>query len=307
MPSPMDLPRHMHNTLFQHMFASNPILETGEVQYLNLYPSSDPSWSKAGNGSTEVLEPNELSPLEQLCSGIPPLWPHARSKFLDVNLTQGSLRTPNTHETKVSTVQHVCSLGRQHGSIHLKTECVSDTQGDLPETSLPSRSETPLCTKIARKCLSSTKKPRRKPAPHIGDLSTAHAVHISEDASVPSHMAEDTPVDLNNHRQGVLLGPVARSDPSSLPPARPQKNALRIYGQKAPATALWYLSRGMTPVTPPPRPRKSSQRLDPSPAPTNAPLPAPAIHLPYRQMDLPELDPDSDSESIPSSIGEPVS
>lgn len=297
----------MHNALFQHMFATSPVLDTDEAQFMNLHPYYDQSWPKTTKGFAGLSKPNELSPLEQLSSGKPSLWPHARNGGPNVHMTQGILRMPNTRETKVSTVQHVHSLGRQHGSIRLKTESVWDTPTSVSEESPPERSETPLCTKIARKRTMSSRKPRRKPAPHIGESCPADAVRSSDDACVHSCMAEETDVLMDGHPHGVLLGQVVHNEPAPLPPARPQKDARRIPGQAVPANALWYLSQGMIPIIPPPRPRKSSMRLGQAPPSTHVPLPAPAIHLPYRQTDLPELDHDSDSDSMTSSIGEPGS
>ncbi|WFD20582.1 hypothetical protein MCAP1_002829 [Malassezia caprae] len=297
----------MHNALFQHMFASSPVLDADEAQFANPRPFYDQPWSKSDCGLAGLSNPSDLSPLEQLSSGLPSLWPPARSGALDMHMTQGILRMPNTRETKVSTVQHVRSLGRQHGSIRLKTESMADLPTSVPEEFLPERSETPLCTKIARKRPASSKKPRRKPAPQIGDTHPADTTWPSEDACVQSCTIQEARVNTNDIPQSVQLGQVVHADPAPSPPARPTKNVRRIHAQVNPADTLWYLSQGMIPTIPPPRPRKSSMRLGPTPPSTSAPLPAPAIHLPYRQKDLPELDHDSDSDSMSSSIEEPLS
>ncbi|WFD24255.1 hypothetical protein MEQU1_002952 [Malassezia equina] len=286
------------------MFASSPLLDSDDAPRMDT--CTDSSWKKADFVSPGVSKRNDLSPLEQLCSGMPSVWPQRPSGPLDVHMGSGILRMPNVRATKVSMVQHVRTLGRQHGSIRLKTESVYNSDQVSKEYVLPERSETPLCTKIARKRPSLHKKPRRKPAPPIGDPCPPESVQPAENAPAIDYLPQVAPVRTDGPTQLACLGQVAPIEPVSVPPPRPQKNMERVHGHKAPGHALWYLSQGMIPIVPPPRPRKSSMRLASTSPWTDTPRPAPGISLPDRHAVVPELDPDSDSDSIPSSVEEPV-
>lgn len=269
------------HALFQHMFATSPVIETEEAQCTDLLHSYLPSDIQGLTTHPQPLDLAQvgfskrcdLSPLEQLYAGILLPWSRPGYHPYDGELEQGVMLMPQARETKVSTVQHVSLLGRQHGSLRIKTESMDDMHSPRPTESEIQQCYTPLGTRIARNRAWTSKKPRRKPVPHRGNPCTDRTTS-TEDVSIQG------PVTVNN---SMCLASVElnHAPEEAMPPALPQKDARRT---QVPRSLGLGLGLHNTLSLPPPRPRKSSRRICP----------------------VPELDPDSETDSIPSSADEPV-
>lgn len=230
-----------NDAVLNRLFASSPILSHDIARFTSDTPMIDSNVVPISTGElkqTYALDNitqdvfSEMSPLERVSIGnqFGCSTSHLPSKPQQSLWSSQLPRVAHIRETKTSSVISVHNpFGRKHGSIRIKPQISREEyfsfEDDTPSMpgSLPWRTETPLCTKIAHSESSKSKAPPfRKPPPCVVNSQDVHEKATSKHCAAILDATYSRALD-NHTGKNLELGQVL----PICPPPRPPKSSLR--------------------------------------------------------------------------------